>query len=108
MEYTYILVMITTPSKETAQTVADSLLEGGLAACVNIISPVDSHYIWNGSRHVDEEWLLIVKTRAELFEDQLIPTVKSVHPYDVPEIIAIPILMGSRDYLGWIDQVTAQ
>lgn len=101
-----IIILITTPSSEIARAVADILLERRLAACVNIIAPVDSLYIWNGARQEDREWLLIVKSRSELFGDQLISAVKSVHPYEVPEIIALPILMGSDDYLAWINDVT--
>jgi periplasmic divalent cation tolerance protein len=78
------------------------------AACVNVMTPVTSLYTWEGEINRDEEMLLIVKSRADLFEEDLIPAVKAVHPYDVPEIIALPIIMGSEDYLGWIKDVTRQ
>ena len=98
--------MITVPSKEVGEQIANALLEQNLAACVNIISPIRSLYMWEGKISDDEELLLIVKSRAELFEDQLVPAVQAAHPYDVPEIIALPILMGSKSYLDWIDGST--
>ena len=106
MEQSFIVVLITVPTRETGQEIANLLLERKLAACVNIISPITSIYTWEGQPHTDEEALLIVKTRRDLFEDQLIPAVQAVHPYEVPEIIALPILMGSRRYLDWMDEVT--
>jgi periplasmic divalent cation tolerance protein len=106
LENTYIIVLITTPSKEVGRQVADALLEQKLAACVNILSPVNSLYFWEGKTHDDEEALLIVKTRAGLFKDHLVPAVKAVHPYEVPEIIALPIVMGSESYLEWIEGMT--
>ena len=101
-----ILVMITTPTREVGRQIADVLLAGQLAACVNIVSPITSLYIWGGEVHNDEESLLIVKTREDLFTDGLIPAVRANHPYEVPEIIAIPIILGLGDYLDWIMQVT--
>ena len=106
MNMEYIIVLITCPNEEVSQQVADTLLEGKLAACVNMMTPVTSLYTWEGEINRDQEMLLIVKSRAELFETKLIPAVKAVHPYDVPEIIALPIIMGSEDYLGWIKDVT--
>jgi len=106
MEQPFIVVLITVPSRETGQEIANLLLERKLAACVNIISPITSIYTWEGQARTDEEALLIVKTRLDLFEERLIPAVQSVHPYEVPEIIALPILMGSRRYLDWMDEAT--
>jgi len=106
MDFKHIVVMITVPSKEVGEQIANALLEQNLAACVNIISPIRSLYMWEGKISDDEELLLIVKSRAELFEDQLVPAVQAAHPYDVPEIIALPILMGSKSYLDWIDGST--
>jgi periplasmic divalent cation tolerance protein len=106
MEQSFIVVLITVPSRETGQVIANLLLERKLAACVNIISPITSIYTWEGQPHTDEEALLIIKTRLDLFEERLIPAVQAVHPYDVPEIIALPILMGSRKYLDWMDEAT--
>jgi len=101
-----IVVLITAPSKEVGKQIARALLEQELAACVNIISSIDSIYTWEGKICNDEEVLLVVKSRAELFEDQLVPAVQAIHPYQVPEIIALPIKMGAKSYLDWIEAVT--
>jgi len=101
-----IVVLITAPSKEVGKQIARALLEQELAACVNIISSIDSLYTWEGKICDDEEVLLVVKSRAELFENQLVPAVQAIHPYQVPEIIALPIKMGAKSYLDWIEAVT--
>ncbi len=106
MDVEFILVLITCPNKEVSEQVASALLDQKLAACVNTMTPVTSLYTWKGEINRDEDILLIVKSRADLFEGELIPAVKGIHPYDVPEIIALPIIMGSEDYLGWIKDVT--
>ena len=108
MDKEYIIVLITTPSKEVGEKIANTLLEKKLAACVNMMAPIFSLYTWEKEINRDDEVLLIVKSRADLFESDLIPAVQDVHPYDVPEIIALPILMGSANYLSWIDDVTRQ
>jgi periplasmic divalent cation tolerance protein len=101
-----ILVMITTPSKEIGKQIADVLLAEKLAACVNIISPINSLYTWKGEINDDEESLLIVKSRESLFAEGLVPAVRTIHPYEVPEIIALPIISGLDDYLDWIAEST--
>lgn len=106
MEIQYIIVMITTPSKEVGEQIANALLEKKLAACVNMLAPVNSHYTWEGATTHDEEILLVVKSKANLFHNYLVPVVQEIHPYQVPEIIALPILMGSDSYLAWIGEVT--
>jgi periplasmic divalent cation tolerance protein len=77
-----------------------------MAACVNLMAPMFSLYTWEGEVNRDDEVLLIVKSRSDIFESDLIPVVEDLHPYEVPEIIAVPILMGSANYLAWIDEVT--
>jgi periplasmic divalent cation tolerance protein len=104
----YVLVMVTAPSAEVGQQIVDLLIDKKLAACVNMISPVKSSYLWQGESFEDDEVLLLVKTRAELFESKLAPAIQSVHPYEVPEIIALPIVMGSQAYLDWIGEMTQQ
>lgn len=106
MDFKHIVVLITVPSKEIAEKIAKALLDQNLAACVNIVAPTRSLYTWENKICDDEELLLIVKSRAELFENQLVPAVLAAHPYEVPEIIALPILMGSKSYLDWIDGST--
>ena len=107
MDNSHIVVLITAPSMDAAKEISALLLERQLAACINIIPQVLSIYIWEGEIHEDAEFLLIVKTRQEVFANQLISAVKTIHPYDVPEIIALPIIAGEKDYLGWIDEVTS-
>jgi periplasmic divalent cation tolerance protein len=106
MEHRYTIVLITVPSREVGEQVARHLLDQRLAACVNFIPAVYSLYIGQGEVKADDELLLVVKTRADLFEEQLVPAVKVVHPYKVPEIIALPVVMGSRGYLDWIEEST--
>lgn len=108
MDKQYIVVLITAPSREAGRQLASALLEKKLAACVNILPAINSLYTWNGKLVDDEEVLLFVKTRADLFEDQLVPAIEAAHPYEVPEIIALPILMGSKRYLDWIAEETTK
>ena len=108
MDPQFSVVLITAPSKEAGRQIASALLERKLAACVNILSPINSLYIWDQKIHDDEEALLIVKTRTELLKDGLIPAVKALHPYEVPEILALPVLLGLDSYLEWMDEVTRE
>jgi len=103
-----IVVLITAPSQEVARQIADALLGEKLAACVNVLPSIRSYYTWKGTRQEDEEVLLLVKTRAALFESRLIPAVKAVHPYELPEIIALHIQMGFEPYLTWINTETLE
>jgi len=100
-----IIVFITVDSQETAQKIANKLLTERKVACANILPKVESHYWWQGKIESANELLLIVKTRAALL-DELIALVKQIHPYTVPEIIALPIIGGNEDYLKWIDKET--
>ena len=97
-----IIVFITAPSKEIGRTIAAALVEGKLAACVNILGPVNSIYAWEGKLCDDEEVLLIAKSRSSRFENQLVPAVKAIHPYEIPEIIAMPVTLGLHSYLDWV------
>lgn len=101
-----VVIMMTAPNEEIAEKIAEILVESKLAACVNISSPIRSIYSWEGKIIRDDEVLMIAKTRADLFGEEFIQAVKSNHPYQVPEIIALPILHGSADYLEWISDVT--
>ena len=106
MEYHYVVVFITVDSQETARKITDKLLTERKAACVNIIPKVESQYWWQGKIESANELLLIVKTHAVLLEE-LIALVKQNHPYSVPEIIALPIIGGNKDYLKWIEAETS-
>ena len=101
-----IAIMMTAPSVEVAEKIAEILVESKLAACVSISSPIRSIYSWEGKINRDNEVLMIAKTRSDLFGEEFIQAVKSNHPYQVPEIISLPILDGSADYLEWISDVT--
>jgi periplasmic divalent cation tolerance protein len=97
-----IVVFVTTGTEEEAHKIAELLLAKRKAACVNIVSKVDSSFWWQGKLDSARESLLIIKTRASLLHE-VIELVKSVHSYEVPEIIALPIVGGNEDYLKWID-----
>ncbi|MFH2138958.1 MAG: divalent-cation tolerance protein CutA [Candidatus Omnitrophota bacterium] len=104
IESGYIIVFVTASSAEEAGKLSKALIDHKLAACVNT-APVASVFTWQGKTEKAEEILMIIKTRADLFE-KLETLVKKEHSYDVPEIIAIPIFAGSKDYLDWIDEST--
>ncbi len=100
-----IVVYITAPSEDAAAVIARALVEQKLAACVNIVRNIRSIYSWQGKIEDDAEVLMIAKTQQKHF-DALSEKVTELHSYDVPEIIAIPILKGSADYLQWIKAST--
>jgi len=100
-----LVVLITAPKEEDAAAMANALVEGRLAACVNIIRQVRSIYRWQGKIEDDQEVLMIAKTRKECFSD-LVNKVKELHTYSVPEIIALPVMDGFEGYLGWLKEET--
>ena len=102
-----VVVLITAPSLDSAREIASTLLERRLAACVNILPGVSSMYRWNDQVQEDQEVLLIAKTRQELLDQGLIALVQAHHPYELPEIIALPVIAGLPAYLAWIDANTA-
>jgi periplasmic divalent cation tolerance protein len=97
----HIVVFITTGTAEEAQRLAHLLVSERKAACVNIVPKVDSKFLWQGEIESASEALLIIKTKSSLL-DELMGLVKENHSYGVPEIIALPIMSGNRDYLNWI------
>lgn len=101
----YIVVFVTAETDIQAGSIARILLEKKLAACVNIISGVRSMYRWHGKIENSAEFLLIIKSKAVLF-DKLAVCVKQQHSYSVPEIISIPIINGSPEYLKWLGMET--
>jgi periplasmic divalent cation tolerance protein len=101
----FIIVHVTVPSKEVAKTIAQALLYKKLAACVNIMPNILTFYAWKGKINEDSELLLEIKTKAKLF-DSLSKTVQTIHPYDVPEVIAIPIERASKPYTAWLEKNT--
>jgi periplasmic divalent cation tolerance protein len=100
-EFVPVVILITTSLDEEAQKIADKLLTQRKAACVNIISKVRSRFWWKGELDSADEALLIVKTKAS-FIDEIVSLVKEVHSYEVPEVIALPLIGGNRDYLNWM------
>jgi periplasmic divalent cation tolerance protein len=99
----FIIVFITASSYEEAEKIGRGLVEERLAACSNIVQPIKSIFFWEGKLCYENEVLMIVKSKGGLFE-QLRDYVKKNHSYKVPEIIAIPIVDGSPDYLSWINE----
>jgi periplasmic divalent cation tolerance protein len=97
-----IIVLITAGSEEEAHKIAKLLVKQKKAACVNIVPTVDSVFRWKGRVDSARESLLLVKTRASLLSE-IISLVKEAHGYEVPEIIALPIVGGSEEYLKWLD-----
>jgi periplasmic divalent cation tolerance protein len=100
-----IVVLITASSEDEAAKISRALVDARLAGCVNIIKNIRSIYSWEGKIEDEPEILMIVKTQKPLF-DNLMKKVKELHSYTVPEIIALPILDGSEDYLKWLREVT--
>jgi len=98
----YCVIFITTPAGE-GERIASLIVEKKLGACVNVVKDISSLYWWKGNIEKDSESLLVVKTSLEKLP-QLTEEVKKVHPYTVPEIIALPIIGGNEDYLNWIDE----
>jgi periplasmic divalent cation tolerance protein len=97
-----VLVLTTLPDRESARVVAQALVDARLAACVSIGAPVTSMYHWQGATETADEVPVTIKTRAELF-DAVAAAVRARHPYELPEIIAVPITDGTPDYLAWLD-----
>jgi len=97
-----VVILVTTSTEAEAHKIAELLLTKRKAACVNIVPRVDSSFWWQGKLDSAQESLLIIKTKVSLLPE-IIEMVKSVHSYEVPEIIALPIIGGNEDYLKWID-----
>ena len=97
------IVLTTAGSQDEARKIAHGLVERRLAACVNVVAPVESVYRWQGKIESAQEWLLIVKTTAENFA-KVRDAIRELHSYDLPECIMLPIEDGSPAYLGWIEE----
>jgi periplasmic divalent cation tolerance protein len=98
----HVVALITAGSQAEAEKLATTLVKEMLAACVNVLPGITSVYRWQEEIQQDQEWLLIAKSRREILDD-LIHRVQSLHSYDVPEIIALPLVGGSQAYLRWLD-----
>lgn len=103
--YKYILALITVPDERIGQKIAKQLVEERLSACVTISPASQSIYWWQGKISKEKEHLLFIKTKAALFPE-LEKKIQEIHPYEIPEIIALPILRGSTKYLNWVEKET--
>ena len=97
----FIQVTTTTEKREDAERIARSLVETRLAACVQIVGPIESIYRWKDRIETASEWLCLIKSREEVY-GAIEQAIQSLHPYETPEIIAVPVAAGSRDYLDWL------
>jgi periplasmic divalent cation tolerance protein len=101
MKEKYIQVITTIDTKEDAEKITEILLNRRLAGCIQIIGPVTSTYWWKNKIEKASEWLCIVKSTKNLFEE-IKQSIREIHPYETPEIISIPIVNGDNDYLKWL------
>jgi periplasmic divalent cation tolerance protein len=101
----YLTVLCTVPDSASAQKIAQILVQEGLAACVNLLPGITSVYRWQGEVQENPELLLLIKTTHKRYE-ALQARIKELHPYEVPEIIALKIEAGLKNYLDWITQST--
>ena len=100
-----ILVLTTCPGSITAKQIAQDLVANQLAACVNILSGISSYFRWGNKVDFDDEFLLLIKTTDDCYE-RVEKKIMSLHPHELPEIIAVPIQTGLAEYLAWIDDST--
>ncbi|MCX5698595.1 MAG: divalent-cation tolerance protein CutA [Candidatus Omnitrophica bacterium] len=98
----YVVVLVTAKDKKEARKISIALIKAKLAACVNIVDKVDSVFFWAGKIDQAQESLLVIKSKREKLP-RIIKLVRSLHSYEVPEIIAVPIIAGDRPYLRWIN-----
>ncbi len=99
----YLQVLTTTGSEEEAERIAAALVERRLAACVQVVGPISSHYRWQGKAEHAEEWLCLAKTEADRYPE-LEAAIGELHSYEKPEIVATPIVAGSPGYLAWLSE----
>jgi periplasmic divalent cation tolerance protein len=102
----FVQVQFAVDDAAAAERIAEALLAEGLVACAQRTGPLTSRYHWNGSLESAEEWLVLLKTRVGL-EERVVARVVEEHPYEVPEVIVLPVVGGAPAYLDWIDQVTS-
>lgn len=105
MEGRHLVTLCTCPSEAVAEQLAAAAVEAGAAACVNIVPGITSVYRWQDRVEKDQEWLLVIKTTTDAYAI-LEETISRLHPYELPEVIAVPIAKGLPGYLTWIDNET--
>lgn len=96
-----VLVYATFPDRDTALRIAGELVDGKLAACVNVLGEMTSIYNWQQKRHADTELVALIKTRSGLV-DEVVARVRALHPYENPALVALPVVGGSDIFLDWI------
>jgi periplasmic divalent cation tolerance protein len=106
-DYTFAVVFVTVPSDEEAEAISTTLLEMKKVACINSIPEVNSLFRWQGKVEKEKERLLVMKTKMSLV-GEVIDIVKEKHSYEVPEVIALPIIAGNAEYLSWLDEETSE
>jgi periplasmic divalent cation tolerance protein len=99
-----VLILVTVSSLQEGEKIGEALVKEGLAACTNLVPGIQSIFRWKGEICREGEVLMLIKSNESLF-DELQYRVKELHSYDVPEIIALPIILGSLEYLKWVDEV---
>ena len=105
MKDDFLLVLCNCPSRSTAVVIATALLEERIAACVNHVPGIKSMYRWEGRVEHDDEVLLLIKTTRDMYP-QVEATIGNLHPYELPEVIGVPLAAGSEAYLSWIKNST--
>jgi periplasmic divalent cation tolerance protein len=98
----YIQVLTTTGRNDDAERIATMLVDERLAACVQVLGPIGSTYRWKNEIENAQEWLCLIKTRMDLYAE-VEKAIRAAHPYEEPEIVAVPIVTGSASYLAWIE-----
>jgi periplasmic divalent cation tolerance protein len=98
----HLIIFCTCPNKDTAEKIARLLVETNMAACVNILPGISSIYSWKGQIESAQEHLLLIKAHKDYYQS-IETTIRDLHPYELPEIIAVPIDCGLPEYLHWID-----
>lgn len=107
MPTSLLLTFCTVPDRATAIRLAEHLVDQGVAACVNVSSPITSIFRWKGKRDTAEEILLLIKTTKQQYT-ALEAAILELHPYELPEIIAVPVEQGLRGYLDWVERCTTK
>lgn len=105
MPTSLLLILTTAPDQETAKQLAKSLVEQRLAACVNILPQINSVYEWEGKLEISDESLLLIKSTQRNYP-AVERTLRAIHPYELPEILAVPVEQGLQDYLDWVERCT--
>lgn len=102
MQQTYQIILCTSPDKESAEKIAHQLINDKIAACINILPGLTSIFRWQGKIETEQEHLLLIKTRKDRYQ-AVEKSIQTNHPYEIPEIIAIPIEKGLAEYMQWIE-----